>query len=78
MMQQWTTLRTVDKEKTEAVPEYLKECAKAESLDTFIPKWIEAIMNIMQFEENKEDPSAMQWLDLALAWADKIFAKQKQ
>lgn len=77
MMQQWTTLRTLDKEKTEVVPEFLKECTRAESLNAFIPKWIEAIMNIMQLEENKEDPSAMQWTNLVLTWADKIFAKQK-
>ena len=73
MMQQWQTLKTLDTQDPDRVPEMFHKAAKAETLREFYAEWNKASVNGWTQEKQYADASAMQWPDLALAWLDKIF-----
>lgn len=74
MRQQWQTLKTLDKESPDLVPEKYRKAAKTESLREFVAEWIKAEEKGQK--KLQSDASVMQWPELALAWLDKILVKK--
>lgn len=73
MQQQWQTVRTLQQQNPDSVPEVFQDAAKAQTLPDFVRAWDQAFAAGQEQPERQSDASAKQWPSLALAWLDKIY-----